>query len=352
MDSSLTGSQSESLTYPFGDTQTIGALTDIVPGVHWLRMPLPFALNHINLYLLEDGDGWTVVDTGVNSRACREVWTKVFAENLDGKPIKRIIVTHMHPDHVGLAGWIAEKYNAPLWMTRIDYLLCRMLVNDKPGNVPQAGLNFYRRAGFSDKDMEEYIDKFGRFGMGVATMPASYRRISDDEVIRIGSHDWKVVVGRGHAPEHACLFCEELKILISGDQVLPRISSIVSVFPTEPGSNPLHDWLESCVELKQKLPPDPLVLPSHNTPFYGLHTRLDQLISHHEKHLQKLYEYCAAPRRAVDVFPVLFAREIDTSLMMMATGESLAHLHYLMSKGLIVKEADAGGIDWYRQAPK
>jgi glyoxylase-like metal-dependent hydrolase (beta-lactamase superfamily II) len=349
MDQSLAGAPADELVYPFPDTPATGTVTDIMPGVRWLRMPLPFVLNHINLYLLEDGDGWTLIDTGVNAKPCREVWTKVFAEDLRNKPIHRIIVTHMHPDHVGLAGWIGEKFDAPLWMSRTDYLMCRMLVNDKPGDVPQVATDFYRRAGFRESDIEDYLDKFGRFGMGVHNMPASYRRIIEGETIRIGDNDWNVIVGSGHAPEHVCLHCEKLNLFISGDQVLPRISSIVSVFPTQPEANPLRDWLDSCAKLKRQLPPEPMVLPAHNLPFYGLHKRLDQLIAHHETGLRALYEWCAEPRRAVDVFPPLFGREITPNLMLMAVGESLAHLHCLMSRGLIARERGSDGVDRYRQ---
>jgi glyoxylase-like metal-dependent hydrolase (beta-lactamase superfamily II) len=157
------------------------------------------------------------------------------------------------------------------------------------------------------------------------------------------------VVGCGHSPEHACLYCPELKLMISGDQVLPRISSNVSVFPTEPDGDPLTDWLTSLARIKTQIPNDVLVLPAHNDPFHGLHPRLDHLIEGHERGLVRLREMIAQPKRAVDVFRALFRRQIDEEhLLGLATGESLAHLNCLIARGQAVRERDANGVDWYR----
>ena len=310
-------------------------------------MRLPMQLNHINLWLLEDEGGWTIVDTGIRDQVTKDAWEALFAGAMQGKPIRRVIVTHLHPDHVGMAGWLTRRAEVMLWMSRTDYFLCRNLVADTGQKAPEEGIRFYRGAGFSDEQIENYKERFGGFGKGVSRLPQSYRRIQDGEEIAIGARVWKVVVGRGHAPEHACLWCEAENIFISGDQILPRISSNVSLFPTEPDANPLQEWLDSCAKLKDLLPKDILVLPSHNEPFRGAATRLKELIDDHEQNMDKLVELCREPKRAVDCFPALFRSRITSGVYGMATGESLAHLSCLMARGRMAKHRDAHGVDWY-----
>jgi glyoxylase-like metal-dependent hydrolase (beta-lactamase superfamily II) len=335
------------LDYPFEARPELGGLIEIRPGIHWIRMRLPMQLNHINLWLLEDDGGWTIVDTGIRDEVTRDAWEQLLAGPMKGRAVKRVIVTHLHPDHVGMAGWLTRKFEVPLWMSRTDYLMCRNLVADTGQEAPEEGVRFYRAAGFNDEALESYKTRFGGFGKGVSRLPQSYRRIQDGEEIVIGNRIWKVVVGRGHAPEHACLLCEAENIFISGDQILPRISSNISLFPTEPDANPLQDWLDSCAKLKRLLPKDILVLPSHNEPFRGAPTRLQELIDDHEQNMDKLGELCREPKRATDCFPALFRSRITSGVYGMATGESLAHLSCLIARGRLAKGTDAHGVDWY-----
>ncbi len=325
-------------------------MIEAAPGVYWIRMRLPMQLNHINLWLLEDGDGWTVVDTGIRDEATADAWEQLFSGPTAGRPIRRVIVTHLHPDHIGLAGWLVRRFGVELWMTRTDYLMCRALAFDTHDEVPEEGTRFYRAAGFDDAALEDYKIRFGGFGRNIYPLPNSYRRMQEGELIGIGGHSWEVVVGRGHAPEHACLWCREANLFISGDQILPRISSNVSVFPTEPEGNPLQDWLDSCAKLKALLPPDTLVLPAHNEPFRGVKLRLQELIDGHESAMEKLTALCAEPQRAVDCFPALFRTRITSGNYMMATGESLAHLNCLRARGQVRRTTDGNGVDWYVQA--
>lgn len=340
--------QRQDLDYPFDTKPEPGEAIEIVPGILWVRMRLPFQLNHINLWLLDDDDGWTVVDTGVRDEPTADAWKALFVGPMQGRPVKRVIVTHLHPDHVGMAGWLVRRFDVTLWMSRTDYLMCRNLVADTGQEAPKEGIDFYHAAGFPDEMLENYRTRFGGFGKGVYRMPNSYRRIVDGEEIEIGGRIWQVVVGRGHAPEHACLWCKELNIFISGDQILPRISSNVSLFPTEPDADPLRDWLESCAHLRDLLPEDVLVLPAHNQPFRGAGRRLRDLIDEHESNLEKLVALCAEPKRAVDCFPALFRSRITSGNFGMATGESLAHLNCLRYRGRITRTKDAEGVDWYR----
>lgn len=343
-------SSTPALIYPFESPPEAGETMPVAPGVHWQRMPLPFTLNHINLWALEDGDAWTLVDTGLKTAESAGIWEKVCAGLLAGKPASRVICTHMHPDHVGMSGWLTRRFDCALWMTRLEYITCRMLVADTGREAPLDGVRFYRAAGWDEESLEAYRTRFGGFGKLVHPLPDSYRRISDGEPLCIGGHAWQAVVGRGHSPEHLCLHCAELGLLISGDQVLPRITSNVSVFPTEPAADPLKDWLESLAAIKARVPDDVLVLPSHGLPFRGLHARLDRLIAGHEQSLERLHAALAEPKRAIDTFNLLFGRRIVGDLLSMATGESVAHLNCLIGRGLARCEVDAGGVAWYRAA--
>ena len=348
------------LDYPLGDPPAPGHAREIAPGVLWIRMPMPFALDHINLWAIRDdatddpGAGWALVDSGLQTLDTATAWRNLLTGSgvLAGQRITRVLVTHMHPDHIGMAGWMTRRFDCRLWMTRLEYLNCRVLAADTGREAPEDGVRFYRRAGWSEDDIENYRARFGGFGKMIHQLPDSYQRLKDGERLRIGAHEWQVVVGKGHSPEHACFHCPELKFFISGDQVLPRISSNVSVFPTEPEADPLGDWMSSIVKIKAEVPDDVLVLPAHNEPFHGLHARLDHLARGHEKGLERLRAVLGEPKRAVDVFGALFARSItsEPQLLGLATGESMAHLNYLVQRGEVVVRLGDDGASWYRLA--
>ena len=339
------------LTYPHGDTvPAVGDTMQVAPGVFWLRMPLPFSLKWINLWLIDDGaKGWTIVDTGMPMDDTKTAWRKIFDEKLEGRPVWRVIVTHMHPDHIGNAGWLTRKFpGAEFWISRLEYITCKMLVADTGREAPQAATDFYTRAGWNQKQIEDYSKRFGGFGRAVSRLPDAYHRLEDGDRFDMAGQDWQVVMGNGHSPEHACLFCPSLNVVIAGDQLLPRISSNVSVFPTEPAADPLKDWLESCAKLKAALPADVLVLPAHNEPFTGVHDRLDHLIHGHEIALKRLLQRLGQePRRAVDIFPSIFGRSIGDEVLGMATGEALAHLNCLIARGDAAVIVDEAGTAWY-----
>ena len=336
------------LSYPFSSHPAQGEAIEISPGVKWVRMPLPFSLDHINLYLLDDGDGWVIIDTGLKGKTTRNLWETIFSTQLDGRPVTRVICTHYHPDHIGLAGWLTERWQCPLWMTRTEFLYGRMLTLDKREEASVEQQAFYQAAGYDETAMDHYRAqaKFGFWNV-VDPMPVGYHRMQNGDQIKIGDDHWEVVVGRGHAPEHACLWSASKKLMLSGDQVLPRISSNISVYPTEPESNPLEDWIESCRNIAIQVPGNVLVLPAHNGPFHGLHTRLAQLREHHELALTRLAGLLVDPKRAVDCYSVLFRRPIGDNNRGLATGETLAHLNCLLARGLITREMDDKGVNWY-----
>ncbi len=339
------------LDYPFEAVPTPGEVLQVAPGVMWMRMPLPMQLNHINLWAIDDDDSWAVVDTGMRTDETLAAWRQLLTKGDDGRRVGRVFATHMHPDHIGMAGWLTRKFDCQLWMTKTEYLNCRVLAADTGREAPDDAIRFYRRAGWDDGAIEDYRARFGKFGQFIYALPDSYRRIRDGEMLRIGGRDWRVVVGTGHSPEHACLHCPDLKLLISGDQVLPRISSNVSVHPTEPEADPLHDWLSSIEKIKAAVPDDVLVLPAHNEPFRGLHARLDHLAQGHHRSLSRLLKSLDRPKRVIDVFGALFARAIgpaDGSMQLgLASGESIANLNYLMNRGEVRREFDADGVAWY-----
>ena len=344
----LAATRADTLRYEPIDKPADGATAPVVPGLHWLRMPLPFSLSHINLWLLEDGDGWTIVDTGIHSETTRGIWRGVLADAMGSRPVRRIVTTHLHPDHAGCAGWLARETGGTLCMTREEYLLCRLLVADTGEAMLDENARFYRAAGFPPEAMAHYRETFGIFGRLVARPPPSYHRLADGDTLTVGGRAWEVIVGRGHSPEHACLHCEQLGVLISGDQLLPEISSNVSLYPIEPEADPLAVWLHSLARLQARVPPDTLVLPAHGRPFRGAQDRAQALIDEHLASLRRLEALLRAPKRAVDVFEVLFRGPVNAANLVMATGEALAHLNYLVARGRAAVEADEDGVNWYR----
>ena len=350
-DEGLTPTSSAGLTYPLGDrAPQPGELVEVAPGIRWWRVPMSGPLKHVNGLILDDGDGVLAIDTGTASPRSTEAWRALLDGPLAGTRIARILCTHMHPDHIGLAGWLSRKYgDAPILMTRTEWLMARMLSADSRDEVPEEQVAFWRAAGWSEEQVA-HAEKggFARFGKSIARLPLGFTRIRDGETLRIGDGDWRVVVGSGHSPEHACLLSEERRILIAGDQVLPRISSNVSLHVNEPGADPLGEWLAS-IDRFLELPDDLLVLPGHGDPFYGLHARLHALAQEHHERLDALVAHMAdAPRRAVDCFTQLFRRPIGPDVIGMATGEALAHLRHLEATGRAVREV-RDGVWWYRR---
>ena len=368
------------LAYPFGDTlPTTGTTLEVAPGVRWVRMSLPFALDHINLWLLRDEidgrEGWTLVDCGIANDATRAAWEQVFANELDGLPVLRVIVTHMHPDHIGLAHWLTERWSGPvaeppqggpsplggqrrgeaasvgahwtcrMWISATDYNAARMASQSTTGFGGDAAAAFFASHGLTDPEAIAKVRARSNYYAGmVPQVPLQFRRLLDGLMIRIGGHDWVCKVGYGHAPEHIALHCPARNLLISGDMVLPRISTNVSVYDLEPEANPLPLYLESIDRLRS-LPADTLVLPSHGKPFVGLHARIAQLKAHHDERLADVLTACAeAPQHAASLLPVLFKRALDLHQTTFAMGESVAHLHALWLDGRLARRRGEDGV--------
>jgi len=328
--------------YPFGRTiPQPGEAIAVAPGVWWIRMPLPFALDHINLWLLEDGDGWTIVDTGIGLEATWELWERQLAGTMGSRPVKRIVVTHYHPDHVGSAAWLESRTGAPVWMTTSEFLSAHAARDDAAGFDRATGIDFFGLNGMDVSNIAEKVRKANFYRRGVPELPRHYRRLMHGDTLAIGSNDWRVICVFGHAPEHAALYCASLGILISGDQVLPRITTNVGVWGNQPEANPLALFLDSLGRFAD-IPEPVRVLPSHDRVFEGLHGRIDQLHAHHAERLEKLVEACASPVTAFEILPVLFNRKLDEHQMGFAMGEAIAHLHFLQAEGRVRRIEENG----------
>jgi glyoxylase-like metal-dependent hydrolase (beta-lactamase superfamily II) len=351
-DDSFTATSRAGLTYPWGDAAPeAGKIIPIAPGIKWARIPMPGSLGHINSWLLDDGDGIAVVDTGLCLKICSDGWKALFAGDLTDTPISRVVCTHLHPDHIGLAGWLSKKFDAKIWMTRGEMLTARSILADVADTVPDELMAQSRAAGWNEAQLEAFRRSgWGRFASTVFALPRGYTRIQDGERLIFGDHSWRVVTGSGHSPEHACLWNEKEGVLVSGDQVLPRISSNVSVTLNEPDGDPLGEWLASIDKLLATVPADVIVCPAHGDPFKGLHIRLMSLRDEHRMRLYNLAEAISEkPMRAVDSFPYLFNRTITDEHLHLATGEALAHLKRLQVEGRIRAEEEDGVI-WYHPA--
>jgi len=325
----------------------VGEAIEVVRGVVWLRFALPFQLDHVNAFAIADGQGWTIVDTGLKTSVAVAAWEAALDGPLGSLPVARVICTHMHPDHIGLAGWLCERAGAPLMMSRTEYLTGRTLAAEAAGDAPAEGEVFYRAAGWMQAQVDRWRAEYGGFAKGVSPLPRAYTRLEDGDVLRIGDDDWEIVVGSGHSPEHVCLWRRSDDVFIAGDQILPRISSNVSVWPTEPEADPLGDWMNSLQKLRALLPEGTFVLPAHGEPFYGVHDRLDALKRGHEVALKRLERTLRQPSRVVDGFPAVFGRAVGDGVLGMATGEAQAHLNYLEKRGRARRTRDDNGVDWW-----
>ncbi len=317
-------------------------LVTVATGIYWLRMPLPFDLDHINLYLIDDGDnGYALIDTGIGTDKVESLWETISA-NLE-KPISKVIVTHMHPDHIGMAGYLVDKFKAPLYMSHSEYFVGRALSAGARGASDWHDNEYLVRCGMS----AEYVatakqNRAKNKGVGqvIKPIPLQFERLQENDLVKIGKHEWRVVIGRGHSPEHVCLYSHAQNILISGDHVLPGISPNIGVYSTEPNANSLHQYLTTLPQFKL-LPADTVVLPSHKQPFVGLHTRVDELIEHHHEHLAALTNFCCTPKTIEACLPVLFKRKLNAHNMFFALAEAFAHLNYLYFDGQFTREINA-----------
>ena len=338
------------LHYPLGEAMPApGATMEVAPGVRWIRMSLPFALNHINLWLLRDEidgrQGWSVVDCCISREESKAQWEQIFATELQGLPILRVIVTHMHPDHIGLAYWLCERWDVRLWISATDYNVARLGALGPTAFGGEAAALFFASHGLNDTGTVAQIKARERyFPSLVPAVPRHYRRMMDGDVLTIGGRAWACISGHGHAPEHISLYCAETRMLIGGDMMLPRISTNVSVYEVEPEANALKQFLDS-IDKFRALPENTLTLPSHGKPFTGLHIRIGQLHDHHRDRLAEVMQLCThKPSSAAEVLPVMFKRPLDLHQTTFAMGEAVAHLHALWFEGRLSRQRGGDGV--------
>ncbi len=340
----MDGDTQLTLRYPWSEPPAPGEWLEIAEGVLWIRLPLPMALDHVNVYALDDGDGWTIVDTGMSSKKTRAMWETVMADALAGKPVKRVVVTHHHPDHVGNAGWFQSEHGAELVTTRTAWLFARMLTLDVQESWPEETLNYYRSAGMAeDVYAKRKAERPFNFADVVYPMPLGFTRVKQGDVIRMGGRDWDVHIGNGHAPEHATFWSRDDNLVLCGDQILSSISSNLGVYATEPMADPVADWLETCERLQPLARPDQLVLGGHKLPFTGLPVRMRQLIDNHHGALDRLLNDLDQPRTAAECFNALFKRPIKASEYGLAMVEAVAHLNHLYHIDAVTRTRRAGG---------
>lgn len=336
------------LEYPFPTPPRGDEALAVAPGVIWLRMPLPFALDHINLWLLADGNTWTQIDTGYGDAATRALWASHFTTTLGDRPISRVIATHYHPDHLGNAAWLCQHFGCTVAMPQAEYLTAHAIANEHSGYGIAAISALFGAHGTSDEHVAEIEKRGNQYRRGVPELPFSFFRIQAGDEIAIGLNRWRIIPGHGHSPEHASLYCQSMGVCISGDMLLPKISTNVSVWPVEPEGDPLARFLAS-LEAFAALPPETLILPSHGLPFIGAGARVEQLRAHHAARLRELVEAADRPQSAADFVPVLFRRELDLQQRFFAMGEAIAHLNHLWREGRLERRiAGDGGVRFVR----
>lgn len=339
--SSSAGLAADALAYEPNPLTNDTPPRELAPGLFGIRFALPFALDHVNVWLIADADGWTLIDAGLADQRTRERWEEL-AGFMAERPVRRVLATHFHPDHMGLAGWWCERSGAELLASRTEWLQARALALDTSEGFVEAGRQFDHRAGLGTEQVDERAARGNLYRPRVSLPPSSFRNVREGDQVILGGVGWQVLIGRGHAPEMLCLYSAERNLLIAADQVLPRISPNVGVWPAEPEADPLAEFLSSLAALRQ-LPDDCLVLPSHGQPFRGLHARIDQLVDHHRLRLEATLDACRAKAAITDVMPKLFQRQLDRHQIGFAIGETLAHLNLLVGRGTIIRSLDDDG---------
>lgn len=340
-----------SLVFPYALPPAPGTLTQITPEVQWLRLPLPYRLDHVNVYLIADGPGWAVLDTGLGTDACRAAWDAILAGPLAGQPLTRMIVTHYHPDHVGLAGWLSRRFGLELSMPRPEYLYS-LALQYAPGDLGADTYRpFYRRHGLSSQLTELVLRRGHEYLRRTTGVPTSYHRIKHGDTLTFRGRGFQVLTGGGHALEQAMLYRPEENLFFAADQVIARISPNVSVHAMEPDLDALGIYLASLRALRQSVGPDVLVLPGHGLPFYGLHQRIDELIMHHRERCAAIADACRGqPLSVAEIVPQVFHRELDEHQTSFAFGEVLAHVNHMLEQGELRRQTDAQDTDRYRAA--
>ncbi len=342
--------RSAPISHPFAEPPSAGAAIELADGILWLRMPLPMKLDHVNCYALRDDDGWTLVDTGYDGHRCRAAWEAALEGPLTGAPVRRVLVTHHHADHIGLAGWFQTRHGAELLTTRTAWLTARMLTLDEQSSPAPETLAFWLSAGMSSELLEKRrSERPFNFSDVVAHLPLGFRRLREGDVIQLAERLWDVRIGNGHAPEHATLWSRDGTLVIGGDQLLPTISPNLGVYATEPEADPVGEWLKACERLSRYATDGQFVLPGHGLPFMGLPTRFRQLIDSHLGALDRLLEFLKEPRTATDCFATLFLRRIGPDEYGLALVEAMAHLNHLLILGKVERTPrDDGAWLWHR----
>ncbi len=340
---------SEALTFPHAAPPAPGQIATIAPGVLWFRLKLPFQLNHVNIYLIEDKDGWLALDTGLGTDDCRIGWDTILTGPLKGQRLTGMLVTHFHPDHVGLAGWLHQSFGLALAMPRTEYLYHLMAAHGRGDMYDAAHRDFYHAHGLSEELTDTIVGRGLNYLRLTTGVPHSYERIKHGDTWRVGGRDFRILTGGGHALEQAMLHQPSEKLFFAADQVIARISPNVSVHPVEPDDDPLGVYLRDLKDLRATVPHDVLVLPGHGLPFHGLHTRIDELTEHHALRCARVADSCRVqPLSVADLVPALFDRVLDAHQTGFAFGEVLAHVNYMLGRGELAKEIGNDGVCRFR----
>lgn len=321
-----------------------GSVIEVVPGILWARLALPFALNHVNVYMLDDGPGWTIFDTGIGNAATEAAWTQLLAGPLAGRPVTRVISSHHHPDHIGMAGWLTRRLDIPLYMIETEYLIALHYSMHREALEGPPFQRLYRRHGFSADEVTKLIGEGHGYQALITGVPDWFERLQPGKAIAIGGRSFEIFGGGGHSSQQVMLHCRADGVFLGADQVLPRITPNIAVAAIEPTGDPLARYLQSLAEIRAAVPDGTLVLPGHDWPFATLHARIDELVAHHHARCAIVVEQCSRqPMQVLDLVPHLFKRALDWHQMSFAFSETLAHVNYLVEAGRLRWIVSDGG---------
>jgi len=336
------------VTFAFASEPDFGTPEQVAEGVWWIRLPTPLAIDHVNVYLLEGSSGWTLVDAGVNDAPSRDALTAVLERpEFNHKPLDQVVITHFHPDHIGLTGYFTgPDYQARLLTSRTSWQTAGLLLFDNPDVPCGAHIAFYEQAGMKGIELESFKRRApSSYSDNVGPLPESYTRLVEGQELKIGGRVWTVRMGHGHAAEHVTLWSDD-NLAVVGDQILPSISPNLTVHFSEPEADCVSEWLESCDRFEQLANDNLLCLPGHNRPFTGAPFRCRQLAENCLRVISRIESALTKSQSAMDLMPVIYRRDIAANEKTALIGETMGYLNHLYAAGKIRRRLVRGQYLW------
>lgn len=327
-----------------------GGVEQVAPGIWRITMPLPFALRWVNAYLLQGDGEYCLIDAGLATPDAEAFMLQgLVAAGISPPQLSTMVLTHAHPDHIGLAGRFQQASGAPVFMLRMERQRMQGIWAAEDSQAVESVSTYYIKYGMPPE--ESALEKGAMAATRrLVTVPQQVTSLEEGQQVRLAGELYEVIWTPGHADGHICLWRASDGVLIAGDHILPRISPNISLYPNS-RPNPLQDYLDSLKKVRDL--PARLVLPGHGFPLTGLAARADELAKHHQERIEETMQIVAEVQGAsgastYQVAEGLFAGRLDSlQNRRFAFAEALAHLEYLRFEGRLMYREEQGVVRYH-----